>query len=74
MLYMLDMVDINIATGSACNSKDVEPSYVLKAIGLSDEDAVSSIRITLSDDTEYYDIDCVVNEIEKSIKIIKGRE
>lgn len=74
MLYMLDMVDVNIATGSACNSKDVEPSYVLKAIGLSDEDAVSSIRISLSDDTEYYDIDCVVNEIEKSIRIIKGRD
>lgn len=71
MLYMLDMADVNIATGSACNSKDVEPSYVLKAIGLSDEDAVSSIRITLSDDTEYCDIDCVVNEIEKSIKLLK---
>lgn len=71
LLYCLDMSGIKISTGSACNSKAIEPSYVLKAIGLSDEQAMKTVRITLSDDTTYEDIDFVVDEISKSIKLIE---
>lgn len=71
LLYTLDMSDIQISTGSACNSQSIEPSYVLKAIGLSDKDAMRTIRITLSDDTTYNEIDYVVNEIDKSLKLIE---
>lgn len=70
MLYMLDMAGIYISTGSACNSHSVEPSYVLKAIGLTDEEAARCIRITLPD---YFDcgiIDKVICEIEKNIKLL----
>ena len=49
-LYMLDMSGIYISTGSACNSRSVEPSHVLKAIGLSDEEAARVIRIAFSPD------------------------
>ena len=68
LLYTLN---IQISTGSACNSKSIEPSYVLKAIGRSDEDAMKTIRITLSDDITYDEIDWVVNEIDKAIRIIE---
>lgn len=71
LLYCLDMSGIQISTGSACNSHSIEPSYILKAIGLSDEAAMRTVRITLSDDITYPDIDYVVNEIDKAIKLIE---
>ena len=71
MLYTLDMCDIKISTGSACNSKEIKPSHVLKAIGLSDEQAMRTIRITLPDDITYEDINLVIDEIDKAIKLIE---
>lgn len=71
VLYMLDMSDIFVSTGSACNSHSIEPSYVLKAIKLTDEEAMRTIRISLPHDVTMKNIDYVVDEIEKAIKIIK---
>lgn len=70
LLYMLDMAGIKVSTGSACNSHSIEPSHILKAIKLSDEDAMKTIRFTISEDTTYDDIDNVIKEIDKAIKII----
>lgn len=71
LLYMLDMSGIAISVGSACNSYSIEPSYVLKEIGLSDEQAMKTIRISLSNDITYEQIDYVVDEIDKAIKLIE---
>ena len=71
LLYMLDISNIKISVGSACNSKSIEPSYVLKAIGLSDEDAMRSVRFSLPNDITYEEIDYVIKEIDKAIKIIE---
>ena len=71
LLYMLDMSGIRISTGSACNSKSIEKSHVLKAIGLSDEDAMKSVRFTLPYDITYEEINKVIYEIDKAIKIIE---
>ena len=71
LLYLLDISNILISTGSACNSKSVEPSYVLKAINLSDEQAMRTIRISLSDDITYEQIDYVIDEIGRSLKLIE---
>jgi cysteine desulfurase len=71
LLYMLDMSGIKCSVGSACNSKSYEPSHVLKAIGLSDEEAMKSVRFTLSNDITYDQIDYVIDEINKCIKIIE---
>lgn len=72
LMYTLDFSAIKISTGSACNSRSIEPSYVLKAIGLSDSEAMKTIRITLSDDITYEDIDKVVDEIYKAIILIEA--
>ena len=69
---MLDIGGIKSSTSSACNSREIEPSYVLKAIGLTDDDAMKSIRFTLSDDITYDEINTVIDEIEKAIKIIEA--
>ena len=71
LLYMLDMSGIRISVGSACNSKSIEPSYVLKSIYLSDEEAMRTVRFTLPDDITYEEIDKVIDEIDKCIKIIE---
>ena len=71
MLYMLDISNVKVSTGSACNSKSIEASHVLKAIGLNDNEAMRSVRFTLPENITYKDIDYVVNEIDKIIKIIE---
>lgn len=71
LLYTLDMSDIFISVGSACNSHSFQPSYVLEAIGLSDEEAMRSVRFSLPDDITYEDIDYVIQEIGKTIKLIE---
>lgn len=72
LLYSLDVDDIQISTGSACNSRSIESSHVLKAIGLSDRDAECSIRITIPDDITMDEIDGVVKYIDSSIKVLKS--
>lgn len=64
ILRMLDMSGIYVSTGSACNSDSNEPSYVLKAIGLSDDDANASIRFSLDYETTQSDIDYVIDNLK----------
>ena len=71
ILYILSMSDIYISTSSACNSHSIEPSYVLKTIGLSDEQAMKAIRITIPEYISYKTIDEIVEEIGKSLKLIE---
>ena len=70
LIYMLDSAGIMISSGSACNSRTNQLSPVLKAIGLTDEEIMRTIRITIPDDITKEEIDIVVNEIDKIIKIL----
>lgn len=72
MLYMLDLSDIMVSTGSACNSRMKKPSYVLIAMGLTDDEATRSIRLTISHDITYKDIDECVDEISNAINLINN--
>jgi cysteine desulfurase len=54
---------IAISTGSACTSASVEPSYVLRALGLSEEDANSGIRIGLGRFTTSAEVDFAVDAL-----------
>lgn len=74
MTYMLDMCGICVATGSACNSHSTKVSHVLKAIGLSDEDANKTIRITLHEGISMELIDKVICEIAKQIVLLSSEE
>jgi cysteine desulfurase len=59
----LDQKNIASSTGSACSEASLEPSYVLKAIGLTDVEANGSLRLTLSRFTTEEDIDRALNEL-----------
>ena len=60
------------STGSACTSGIPEPSHVLKAIGLSPEDAEASIRFSLGFDTTDADIDDAGNMIDDALNKLSG--
>lgn len=71
ILAMLGSSGICASAGSACTSGDPEPSHVLLSIGLNKEQARSSIRLTLSDDNTFEDIDYTVDELKKIISMLK---
>jgi cysteine desulfurase len=64
--------DIAVSSGSACTSASLEPSYVLRALGRSDELAHSSIRFTLGKFTTEEEVDYAVNLVKT--KVAKLRE
>lgn len=57
LVLLLNMKGFAISSGSACSSGDLKPSRVLKAIGLTDEEANSTVRISLSKDNTYDEVD-----------------
>lgn len=59
------MKDIAVSSGSACSSAVVEPSHVLKVMGLSDEDAFASLRFSLGKFNTPEDIQKVVGKIKE---------
>lgn len=63
LVMELDNLGFMVATGSACTASDDEPSYVLQSIGLSKDDAASSLRITFGRDTRDTDIESFANAL-----------
>lgn len=61
--------DIAISNGSACNAALVQPSHVLLAMGLSNDDAMSSIRISLGKENTDKDIFILIKRIHNFIAI-----
>ena len=68
---MLGIREIAMSSGSACTSATLEPSYVLKAIGLDDEMASSSIRFGISRFNTVEEIDYSVQKIVSTVKKLR---
>ena len=72
ILLSLDLEGIAASSGSACTSASLEPSHVLKSIGLTDEIAQSSVRMTLGKNTTEEEIDLVLDTLHKIVTRLRS--
>jgi len=72
LLLLLDINGICVSSGSACNSKSIQASSVLKAIGVPDDYIHGTIRITLSNDITFDELDYAYEKIIESVKRLKS--
>ena len=68
---LMSLRDIAISSGSACTSASVEPSYVLKTIGLSDDLAYASIRFSLGKYTTEEEIDFTIRYVKEIVESLR---
>lgn len=71
LIALLEQEGIYVSAGSACCSGDMTPSRVLKAIGLNDNDAFNTIRISIDYKITKKDIDFFVDKLSMCIKSIQ---
>jgi len=64
---LMGLKEVAISSGSACTSASLEPSYVLKAMGLNDELAHSSLRISIGRFTTREELDYIAMLIEREV-------
>lgn len=69
---MMSLKGFAVSSGSACTSATLEPSYVLRAIGLPDELAHSSIRFSMGRYTTEEDIDNVVAQVRNAVEKLRS--
>ncbi|MDU1663268.1 MAG: cysteine desulfurase family protein [Peptoniphilus harei] len=73
MVQYLDMYDICASSGSACAAGSINPSHVLRAIGRSEEDSLSMLRLSINHNNTKEECDYVVEKINKGMKKFKNR-
>lgn len=72
IVLMLDAKGIASSTGSACSSKKLTASHVLKAIGLEDVDSHGSLRLTIGPENTEEEVDIVIKEIPPIIEKLRS--
>lgn len=74
LVTLCSLYGVYISSGSACNEGVSMPSHVLKAIGLTDKEALSSVRITIGHTNTEQEIDTAANIITALIERIRNEE
>jgi cysteine desulfurase len=64
---IMSLTDLAVSSGSACTSASLEPSYVLRALGLNDELAHSSLRISIGRFTTEEEVDIAIEKIRAAV-------
>jgi cysteine desulfurase len=72
MLLNLDLENICASTGSACSSSSLEPSHVLRALGLPPEQAHGSLRFTLGRENTADEIDLVIEVLSRIVTRLRA--
>lgn len=72
LMILLDMNDIQVSTGSACSSGDLEPSTTLTAIGLDKNDIHSCIRMTFSGTETKEELDYVCKKLKECVGLLRS--
>ena len=70
-MILLDMNGIQVSTGSACTSGDLQPSSTLTAIGMDKEDINSCIRITFSGNETKEELDYVCSKLKECVERLR---
>jgi cysteine desulfurase len=71
LTFLMDAQGVDISTGSACSTKKVEPSHVLRAMGLDEEAANGSLRVTLGKENTPEDIDLAIKNIKLAVEKLR---
>lgn len=72
LVHLLDLQGISASTGSACASGSTEPSHVLRAIGLPQELANGSLRLTLDENNTAEDVDDILEQLPPVIERLRA--
>jgi len=68
---IMSLKDLAVSSGSACTSASLEPSYVLRALGLNDELAHSSLRFSFGRFTTEEDVDTAVRQLREAVEKLR---